>query len=391
MKKSTYADIAKKLGNKRSKYENMLSKATTEAEKFTAQRMLDRVDSSIQALEVDNYSRPEVKKTQMLAPGGPIKGGAPGYTDYADFLDFSKLNGLIQNGIPTELPTRSLYSDLDPMEEGIEVNPDLNISTTLPSARKSYSDLDPMFTPGVEANPSGASSVLEAADAINHEYSEADKRGFSLPTVDQTKLAQAVGALGTGIDNFATEKMVQGLNGPVTPTYDPTVNLDTNINIDPAISAGVNAQVGLNRAIDNSSTDAASSRASKVAAYLGRIRNEADLRANKENQEAQLRNKESVINSQIIARNNAKTDQFNEKETAFENLLLELRRDNVANLGQDAMDISSDYLDRQSSLEQLKVLMPYLDSEGIASRNYGDMEDVAKILEGDKKKKKKVK
>lgn len=182
---------------------------------------------------------------------------------------------------------------------------------------------------------------------------------------------KAAGMLGTFLDNFANRRAINNMQAPAAPTYTPGMKLNTTYDISPQLNAAREAETVLNRGIDNTTASSSTATAGKIGAFAERLRNTGQLYSQKQNVEGQLRNQETMMNADINMRNTATGNAYRQSMVDFNNAKRQAIAANTSNLGQDFMDIASDYQRNVLGPKaQLEVLKPLLNKYGMMDKYY---------------------
>lgn len=235
------------------------------------------------------------------------------------------------------------------------------------SAPEALSRYNTDTTPEIDKLKAIGADAVERASKMPGKTSFTGKLDKAMPSIMQT-----AGILGSFVDNIANRRAINKMQGPAAPTYTPGVKLNTTYNINPQLAEAREAEVAVNRGIDNSMTSAGSATASKIGAFTNRLRETGRLYAAKENAENQMRNHETLVNSQINAGNVAMGNRYRQDVVDFNNMKTNAIAGNSSDFGQDLMNISSAY--QQSVVgpkQQLEMLYPYMNKYGMMDKYYG--------------------
>lgn len=195
------------------------------------------------------------------------------------------------------------------------------------------------------------------------------------------------GLAGTFVDNLANKNMLDKMQAPVAPVYQNGVKLNTSFNIEPQLNDIRQQGAAFDTGVDNNLTSRASAVASKLSSLSTRISGISQLRAQKQNAENEMRNRETALNSEILAKNNAMGNSYRQSLVDFNNAKAQAGSANMANFGQDLMDINNDYISNVViPQKQMEILMPYLNRYGVVDRKYAAMSEADSIFGNTKKK-----
>lgn len=157
------------------------------------------------------------------------------------------------------------------------------------------------------------------------------------------------------LDNLAAARGISRLEAPPAPVTESPINLDNEYNIDAALTAN-------NKAVNTAVTGASrtSGNASQIAAMRAmmtgsKIQGNNQLFTQKFNAENDSRNRETMINSQIGARNTNRVNSYLNMTNQFRNSRTQMRAQNFANIGQDVQDVMAG--ERRAEVENEQMQM----------------------------------
>ena len=143
------------------------------------------------------------------------------------------------------------------------------------------------------------------------------------------------------VDNVSNAILTANSPSAPKPTILNPARLKTKINVNPQINDTTRAVEAASENIKNNSSNSNSARAGITKARLEGNRQKSAIRANKENTETQLENRNSLNAQQVNARNLAAVDRFNQQEMNIQDDVQGRISANVNNAVEDVAGIKN--------------------------------------------------
>ena len=176
----------------------------------------------------------------------------------------------------------------------------------------------------------------------------------TMPTGD--KLLGALTTAGQFADNIVNAFLTSRTPQVPSPAFQDPITLDKRFNISPQLSELERGQRTLFREIDRVSGDSPSSIARKLAGYSQGLSARNQLYGEKANIETQLRNQETLANTQIERENLAKLDLYNQLRTQREANILGKTSQNITNAADKFLRIQQEKAARELDREKLDII-----------------------------------
>lgn len=141
------------------------------------------------------------------------------------------------------------------------------------------------------------------------------------------------------------------------PQYIKPRQLDTKINVNPQLNAISRAQSAAENTILNNTSNSAVARNTIARTRLQGSEQKANVLAQKENQETQLRNRNALFQQQTDQINAGKTDAFNQANMARSSAIISNISQNVANAGDDWVNAQNFKAQKDFNTKQLAALL----------------------------------
>lgn len=331
MKKNnkTFAEIAEALNRKEQKYTKMLESASTNRARNSANLMLDRVAERKQALMDENKmmaGEPEAMVPEM-AVGGPVPTAfTAGVYDPSGFLNAGRIPET-QMALP-QLP------GLDPTQF---MQAPENIKATLKAGTPKASFMDKLKTIGSQA----PDAIMDTASTV-----------------------------APFMDNFAFSKYMNSVKSNPTPDLYSAPAMDTTVDVNPELAQAAQGQRTLNRSLDRSNTSRGVANNNKIAGFSKRMGNTGRVLAGKRNQEAQLKNRASMISNNVNNKNTDVVNRLRQSNTDFLNEKAYNKYLNTLNVSEDIGEINTQRLNRRAQEQSLDVLKPLYNRFGLLEKYF---------------------
>lgn len=177
--------------------------------------------------------------------------------------------------------------------------------------------------------------------------------GYGAITPNQEFNFSSVAPFMDNLANLVTTSKTPNIPDPV---LNSPVALDTDININPQIRQITDDTTAFNKGVTQSTSSAGVAGALKSKALSNKFRAIGDLQANKQNQEAQLRNQQAVLNQRTQAINNQLINQTNLNKAIRQDDINRRYGSVVSDFGQDIANISRENNQRQLDRERFQIL-----------------------------------
>jgi hypothetical protein len=167
---------------------------------------------------------------------------------------------------------------------------------------------------------------------------------------------QGLGNAAPFLDNLANLRTA--LKTPQVPNAltVPRARMQTSFNINPQLNAIREAGVSANKAIDQGMSQSQVGQANKAGVLAERLRQEGELRGQKENAEVQMKNQQAMADADTGARNAEILNQNNLQKAAREDQVNQRLGAVVGNLGTDIMNINRESNMRNLDMEKFSII-----------------------------------
>ena len=140
------------------------------------------------------------------------------------------------------------------------------------------------------------------------------------------------------IDNVGNAIITSNTPKTPKPIYNPSANIETNINVNPQLAEISNTANTIQDNILSTTSDSNVARANIASSRYKAMEAKLGVLANKEQGERGLRNTQAQITAGNVASNNAKLEDYNQTEFARKNEIASRWSGNLANLSSDIKD-----------------------------------------------------
>lgn len=378
-KKPTYAKASEKLARKRKKYEK-LAESEDPAEKNTGKRMLQRIDNTLEELYQEQQSK--------NGNNGSNTGGI------SEFAEGGNINDLDPNLGMQELIDSGLLDteeSLDPEDDYLD--PNLGMKELINSG---LLDTEEPTTPGSYEDPFGMDPLtMEDVGPIDNIDFEGNKELAPSSLLENGKeeldKAELYKRLASGVvestlpfaDNLYNRKMINEMEGPVAPremNRYRSIDLNDDLNIASQVNAAEEGYQEFAQGVNDTMADPQVANAMKLKALDNRNKQLGELYGQQENYSNEINNMESKLNNRTANRNvdldnmyNRLMTQFEQSQVDFENARKQAKSKNVSDAVADGQQLMKDRAKRRLDRDKLKILMPYLNRNGVVDRNLKDL------------------